>query len=317
MSRLFAGFDGGGSKTACVLCDGNGTPLGEGFGGPSNFRYCGEDVARKSMTDALASAFAAAGLKPSRLKRAYVSNATIPTYGGDKYVDFFAGCVDAERLTCEGDLYPIWYGEAGDDPAVVLIAGTGSVAYLFRGKTTVRAGGWGPYIGDEGSGYDIGVNALRTIMRMYDGRLEEDRQFIAEVSPQDNLRMLGGFFAGASRSDIAALAGKVMKLAESGNPTAISLVRRASDEIMALVRAVTQRDGNADRLPLILSGGLMYEGSPMLGMVRDKARELSGRISEVKRACHKPSYISAALALRAEGLHTASKALLEGSVSRC
>ncbi|MBQ3669322.1 MAG: hypothetical protein II920_08885 [Clostridia bacterium] len=317
MSGLFAGFDGGGSKTACVLCDESGLILGEGSGGASNFRYCGEDTARRSMSDALMNAFASAGLEKDKLSCAYVSNATIPTYGGEEYVSFFESCVDAEKLICEGDLYPIWYGEAGDSPAVVCIAGTGSVAYLFRDKTTVRAGGWGQFIGDEGSGYDIGMQSLRTLMRMYDGRLAKDETFIRTVSPQSELRMLGRFYSSSTRSDIAALAGKVMRLAEEGNRTALTLTGRAADELVALVKAVTDRDAHEDRLPLILTGGLMYENSPLLKLVSERTRVLCSRICDIRRASHKPAVIAAALALKASGHEIAAERLLERGKSAC
>ena len=60
------------------------------------------------------------------------------------------------------------YGESG----IVLIAGTGSISYCYNKKTNElnRVGGWGYVLGDEGSGYDIGRQALVAIMKSYDGR---------------------------------------------------------------------------------------------------------------------------------------------------
>ena len=61
--KLYAGFDGGGSKTACFLADEQGQLLGQGIGGPSNYLFCGREVAGKSVRDALDGAFRAAGLE--------------------------------------------------------------------------------------------------------------------------------------------------------------------------------------------------------------------------------------------------------------
>ena len=63
---------------------------------------------------------------------------------------------------------------APSGPALALICGTGSIVY---GRTVtgelLRAGGWGYLFGDEGSGYAIGIAALRAVMRAYDGRGRE------------------------------------------------------------------------------------------------------------------------------------------------
>ena len=310
--RFFAGFDGGGSKTVCALCDENGRVLGFGSGGASNYRYCGEEVARQSMRDALNGAFSSAGLAPARLDTAYVSSATIPTYGGEGYVPFFASCVDSERVLCEGDVYPLWYGACGDAPGLVLIAGTGSVCYLFRDKTTLRAGGWGPQIGDEGSGYDIGLAAMKTVMRMYDHREEEDAAFCAEILNHYQIhepRALIGAAKG-DRAVIASCARTVMSLAEKGNAAACRLTGHAADELALLVTAVLSRDEHSDRLPLALYGGLLSRDTPVRRALLGKIDAGCERIAKVLFDIPAPEIVCAALALKNAGLKNAADALL-------
>lgn len=313
--RLFAGFDGGGSKTLCALCDGEGTLLGTGVGGPSNFRYCGEETARQSMRDAQANAFADAKIAPQRLFFAYVSSATIPTYGGEKYLPFFSGCVDSLQLYCEGDLYPVWYGACGDAPGIVLIAGTGSVAYLFRGQSVLRAGGWGPQIGDEGSGYAIGQAAMRRVMRMYDGREPMDKAFYDCILKHYHIDLATKLIAAAreDRAVVASCARAVCALAENGNAVAGELIADAAGELCALIEAVLSRDTHSDALPLVLSGGLMSENAILKKNLCALLPARCPRLKSVETAKASPALVCAALALKMAGLTEASACLLRSA----
>ena len=87
--RLFAGFDGGGTKTACALCSESGELLGLGAGGPSNYLYCGRELAAASVREALGSAFAAAGMERRNLAAAYVASASIRMFNGAAHEPFF------------------------------------------------------------------------------------------------------------------------------------------------------------------------------------------------------------------------------------
>ena len=312
MSKLFAGFDGGGSKTTCALCDENGCLLGTGTGGPSNYRYCGEETARASMRTALREAFADAGLAEEKLHTAYVSSAAIPTFGGESYKEFFFSCVPCEYIVCEGDLYPVWYGATGDAPAVVCIVGTGSIVYLFRKDSAVRAGGWGPQIGDEGSGHSIAIEAMRLVMRMYDGRSREDRAFSDAVLGFYNLqspRELVGV-ARRDRAEIASLARAVCAQYDAGNVAAQQIVKNAAEQVCELIGAALRRDGGKDRLPLVLSGGLVREGSAMKKEISCLVARNLDRISDVFTAKAAPAPVCAALALKEAGLNDAAKRLL-------
>ena len=96
--KLFAGYDGGGTKTACVLTDETGRILGSGVGGPSNYLYCGREVAAESVRTSTAQAFANAGLPMERLDTAYMASAAILIQHGDAHVPFFSTCIDADHV---------------------------------------------------------------------------------------------------------------------------------------------------------------------------------------------------------------------------
>jgi N-acetylglucosamine kinase-like BadF-type ATPase len=147
---------------------------------------------------------------------------------------------------------------------VALICGTGSLAW---GRTpdgrTARAGGWGYLLGDEGSGYDIALRALRLATQTADGRaaahallqaaldhwgLEAPEQLIGQVYRTET-----------TRSEIAALAQRIVALADAGEPAAISLLDDAAHDLAQLVATVARK---LDLIapPVALAGGLLGAG---------------------------------------------------------
>lgn len=312
--KLFAGFDGGGSKTACVLCGEDGELLGTGLGGPSNYLYCGREQAAASVRDALESAFRAAGIQPCTLDTAYMASASIRMLNGAAHVPFFRTCIDADNVLCESDVYPIWFGAARERPAAVSIVGTGSITYVCRPGAYTCSGGWGPLLGDEGSGYDIGLAALRKVARMSDGREEPDHMLINAIllrfgasSARDLIRAVE---TGDRRSSVAGAAKVVSQLAGQGCACAVELLENAAEEIARAVAAACRRDGGTEPIPLILSGGLVENGRPMFSLVAQAIPKYVGRISEVRPVSPAPSVSAAALALHNRGLDVAAERLL-------
>lgn len=313
--KLFAGYDGGGTKTACVLTDETGRILGSGLGGPNNYLYCGREVAAESVRTATEQAFAAAGLPMQRLDTAYMASAAILIQHGDAHVPFFSTCIDADRIICESDIYNIWFGSVREQPAVVSIAGTGAITYICSKEGFLRVSGWGPLLGDEGSGYDLGLRALRLVCRMYDGREPEDRAFMDAIfrhydtkTPFELLRALN---KGDTRSAVADAAREVFALYEQGSATAAALLAQCADEIALSVLTATRRDGKARDYALILSGGLVRQEGPVFAMLEQRLLQPGTGISQVTTLQVHPAVASAALALHHAGLEEAVEVVLE------
>ena len=93
---------------------------------------------------------------------------------------------------------------------VVLKPDKGAITYLFRGDAYVRVGGWGPLLGDEGSGYDIGLSAIKRALWMYDGRAEMEERFVEAVLEHFDVseprQLIGAVKTDDARKRIAALA---------------------------------------------------------------------------------------------------------------
>lgn len=315
--KYFAGFDGGGTKTACVLTDETGRLLGSGVGGPSNYLYCGKEIAAASVRDSLEGAFAAAGISPVRLDTAYMASAAILIRHGDAHVPFFSSCIDAEKVLCDSDLVPIWYGAVREAPAVVSIAGTGAITYVCAPDELVRVSGWGSLLGDEGSGYDLALRAVRLVMRMSDRREPMEEAFVRAIfdhygvtTPRELLYHL--HHSADQRSEVASAAKKVFILAEQGSPAAEKLLRRSADEI-ALAVTTAAREGSLDRYPVIFSGSLVRKESALIPMLREKLLTPDSGIQEILWLEVHPAAASAALALHAAGLDSAADTLLKNA----
>ena len=312
--KLFVGYDGGGTKTACVLTDETGRILGSGLGGPSNYLYCGREVAAESVRTATAQAFANAALPVQRLDTAYMASAAILIQHGDAHVPFFSTCIDADHVICESDIYNIWFGSVRQCPAVITIAGTGAITYICSPEGHLRVSGWGPLLGDEGSGYDLGLRALKLACRMYDGREPAEQIFMdalfrhyGTATPGELLRKLN---KGDTRSAVADAAKVVFSLYGQGSAAAAALLKSCADEIALSVRTAIRRDGGDREYPLILSGGLVQEDSPVYAMLKKQLLQPGSGISEITALQVHPAVASAALALHHAGLSGAVEELL-------
>ena len=164
----YLGIDGGGTKTTCAVGD-ELHLLASATAGPSNIVRVGEAPARESLQRSVRQACAAAGITPAQVEHTCVggSGAARP-----ELAEAVRRCL-AEIVTTPidvvGDMQIALEAAFDAGPGVIVIAGTGSIAYARdREGTTVRAGGWGFAIGDEGSAHWIGRAAVSELLRAAD-----------------------------------------------------------------------------------------------------------------------------------------------------
>jgi N-acetylglucosamine kinase-like BadF-type ATPase len=164
------GFDGGGTKTECVLLDPRGAVIGEGRGGPANPLRSGYDGAFTSLREAAAEAMAAARIRPADVTNVCAGMAGAGRRSVVRRIMVFMTQEFPAALTQVATDYEVALeSAAGSGPGVVLIAGTGSVAFGRNAAgETARAGGYGPWIGDEGSAFDIGRRAVSAVAHTRD-----------------------------------------------------------------------------------------------------------------------------------------------------
>ena len=166
----FLGFDGGGTKTDCVVLRANGAIIGEGHGGAANPLRSGYDGAFSSLREAAARAIAAAKIRPAEITGVCAGLAGAGRRSVVRRMMVFLSQEFPVALAQVATDYEVALeAAAGLGPGVVLIAGTGSVAYGRNAAgETARAGGYGPWLGDEGSAFEIGRRAVSTVARSRD-----------------------------------------------------------------------------------------------------------------------------------------------------
>lgn len=164
----YIGIDGGGTKTTCAV--GNDSQLlATATTGPSNIVRVGESEAHASLLEAVKQACAAATIRVAEVARTCVgaSGATHPEVA--TAVHKFLAEILPTPIEVVGDMEIALEAAFGTGPGVIVIAGTGSIAYGRDQKgATARAGGWGFAIGDEGSAHWIGRAAVSAVLRASD-----------------------------------------------------------------------------------------------------------------------------------------------------
>jgi N-acetylmuramic acid 6-phosphate etherase len=283
---LVLGIDGGGSKCAAVLARlaaagaGSIEIVGRGRGGPANPRVAGHEVARASILAAIAQAFADAGRPPQPVAAACLGLAGVGLPEDRDAVLAWAtqaGLADRVVVVPDG-LLP--FADAAAEPwGVVLISGTGSLALswprgaaLSAATVADRCGGWGPLLGDEGSGHAIGLAALKAAMRAADGRGPATilqaailKRFAVARAP-DLVASVHG--PGVGRREIADAAREVLAAADVGDPVAAAILASAAGELAAHVRTLADRNAfEAGVYPLRLTGGLLAGSATLRRLV--------------------------------------------------
>lgn len=305
------GVDGGGTRTIALVANEKGRVLGRGEAGPANYHTAGLGPASDAIRSAVRSALADAGLIGPALTAAFFALAGVdrPT---DRQV--MSGIIASLGLNCpvqlDHDATAALAGATEGGPGVVVIAGTGSIAYGEDGyQHRARAGGYGPLLGDEGSGYDIGRRALIAAMRAEDGRSPAtvltqrimQRFMLDKVT--DLINLVYGNPAPLQRPQIAGLAPMVVEAAQEGDPIARELLRVAGRELGLLAASVLQqlKWERGAVVPVIGSGGVFAAGNllalPMTQVIKSACPQ-----AEIMAPKHTPTYGAVLLALRSLGI---------------
>jgi glucosamine kinase len=256
----YLGADGGGTKTLGVLASEDGRELARVRVGATNPNVVGVEGAASHLAELLLACCAAAGIAPEQIRGAAFGLAG----AGNALLQERLRSALAEESRKQGFALPpaeihtdariALEGAFAGGPGIIVIAGTGSAVLGKTPEGEIRlVGGWGRTLGDEGSGYYLGVEALRAVARMFDGRsastplrkiLEEKYGFDARAKIVNAVYQDG--FA------IPVLAPAVIEAAEGGDRVALEILRRGADSLAEQVNAL---------IPLFRSGaGVVFVG---------------------------------------------------------
>ena len=257
--RHVLGIDAGGTKTRAMVADETGRVLGRGLGGGANLRTHGELAVEKVLHRVIEDAEAEARARPDAV--------ALGIAGADRPEDhavlraILRRMGFRQRVLVTNDAHVAFVAGSPSRVGLALICGTGSIAWGQNAAGEIaRAGGWGWHLGDEGSGFWIGVRAVRAALRASDGRGPATalagavREHFDIGNIEEIVRVVydGDF----PRHRIAMLALRVAEAAAAGDAAAREILEASAAELEAAASSVIERLGLAENpYDIVLSGG--------------------------------------------------------------
>ena len=272
------GIDAGGTKTVCLLADENGRILAEARGGGANLQASGELEVEKVLHRVMADALGERDIRPDAI---CLGIAGVDRAGDAEAVHSIMRRIGFKtRILVVNDALVALTAGAGDGAGVVVVAGTGSIAYgRDDSGRAARSGGWGYLLGDEGGGFWIGRAALAAVVRQHDGRGPSTlltELVLDEMQLTNPTELIHAVYdRGLHRQAIAGIAAVVQRASDQGDAVAAEILAHAGAELTAAAASVIARLGmRGDVFRTVLSGGI-FRALPSL------ATDVERRLSEV------------------------------------
>ena len=261
MLKLYLGVDGGQSSTTALVADENGRVIGHGHGGPCNHATTAEGRTKflSAIGDCLNQACREAGIEVAAVQFAAVCLGL--SGGGEDKETYTRELIRSERYKVTHDAEIALSGATAGEPGIIMIAGTGSMAFgrNARGQKA-RAGGWGYVFGDEGGAFDLTRRALRAALQFEEGwgeRTALHRLLIESTGAGNANELLHRFYGRLDRSYIATLASLVTQAAETGDTVAVAILRQAAAKLSWYVTGVYKNlFASGERVPVAPIGGV-------------------------------------------------------------
>jgi N-acetylglucosamine kinase-like BadF-type ATPase len=237
---IILGIDGGGTRTRAAIVDGERVLAFAESGSIKRLRV-GAEAAEENLRALLKDVYAQAGVSAVRAASCGVASASMP--GITEWITAVFRDFAIERSEVVGDHIIALDAAFQGGPGILQIAGTGTNTIGRAPDGALEsAGGWSSRLGDEGSGYWIGLHAIRRALNAYDR--EEPTAVLKKVgeiwgtSTMDELINVGD---GTPAPDFAALAPAINELAEAGDSVAIGVLRQAAADLIENVLLVRSK----------------------------------------------------------------------------
>jgi glucosamine kinase len=300
--RYVAGIDGGQSSTTAVIVRDDGALLARGTAGPAAHvdEPRGSTRCADACAKALAHALEAAGLAPAT----ELAAVHIGLSGWDAHFDGAPPALAARTVRIGHDAPIALAGAVQSRPAVVVIAGTGSVAYGEDASGgSVRIGGWGPLFGDAGSSYTLACDALTRAMAADDRGTQSalGEAALAFFDRRDLRELATAAVQGRiARAELASFARVVHDAARLGDADAVEIVGSAASALAALAATTLARLGGKGVIPVALAGGA-FANEAFFARTRDRLAVSAPRALAV-RPRYEPAVGAALLAFAEAGI---------------
>jgi N-acetylglucosamine kinase-like BadF-type ATPase len=298
----YLGLDGGGTKTDCILVDGEGTILAQATAGPSNPLRAGYAKAWFALSDA-----ADVVLERQHLKASDIHGICAGIGGAGResvahrISTFLERSFPSAAVSITTDLNITLQAAVGDHQGIILVVGTGSGAYGRDAKgQTARAGGRGPWFSDEGSGFDIGRRAMAAVVRAEERRGPQtalSQRILKWLGCNDWTRVLDWVIK--NPDDVfPRVFPLVAELGDKGDAVACEILSAASESLSGLAASVMQQLHMKDHeFSIAKAGGATGRSKFFDAAIDDGLRRIAphAKITGLKM---KPAEAAASLAIR-------------------
>ncbi|NUN69715.1 MAG: hypothetical protein HUU02_08395 [Bacteroidetes bacterium] len=310
-TRYYIGLDGGGTKTHAVMTDADGRIVAEHVAGPSNFQIIGVEKAAETIMSLVDLCCESAGCTTKQL-RAVVCGLTGAGRAGDQKrmadgLKRYARLVKRplKSVIVESDARVALEGAFNGAPGIILIAGTGSIAFgKDRAGNVHRVGGWGRVLGDEGSGYYLGRLGLTAVTRQIDGRGDRTsltRMIAKEFGLTDQTAIINAVYK--ENFDIASVAPLVLKAAGNKDHVCRAIVENAVIELAWHIAVAAEKVSGRtvkkvrEKVHVSFIGGLIANDTIISRLLRRYLAE-QFPVIEVIPPMSSPAYGAAVLGMR-------------------
>jgi N-acetylglucosamine kinase-like BadF-type ATPase len=260
-ARFVMGIDGGATKTLAAVLDLDAGAVHLAHAGPSNQDAVGAQAAGEALLAVADAAIDRAGIAAGRLDAAVLAVAGTDTEAIARQI----GAARGDAWIVVNDVVGAWAAGTGARPGVGVISGTGSNVFgVGADGRAWRAGGWGHVLGDEGSGYWLGVNSIRAALGDRDG--SRPRTSLSDAASEffgmPSIEALAAhvYAKPLSKGEIAAFAVRTAELAGDGDEVARELFERGARELGKQVVAVIAHTGLSGIFPVGLIGSAFKAG---------------------------------------------------------
>lgn len=266
MNQIILAVDGGATKTALTIRTVDGQTLFSATSSGSNYQAVGRERVQQVFEQLFIQAsevitervitvavFAIAGIDTAEDAR-IVREITEASIINSPFT--------VEKLLVENDVEATLLGIANGHPTTLLISGTGAICFSFNGEKTVRAGGWGHRVGDEGSGYWIGQQVAKAIFRAADGRGDSTilTDLVLNGNQINNIDALMNWLYNTDYTNarLASFGSYVQQAVECGDQVAITIAKEAANELALLATATLKKAGyHNDAHTFFINGGVL------------------------------------------------------------
>jgi N-acetylglucosamine kinase-like BadF-type ATPase len=305
---LVFGADGGGTKTLGLIADGAGKILARRQVGASNPNVVGVETSAKHLLDLIAGCCEEAGCAPAQLEGIVCGLAGVGSAAIRQSLEEALRTESARRgaqglsVTLETDARIALEGALDGGAGAIIIAGTGSIVLAKTpAGETVRVGGLGKILGDEGSGYHVGLEALKAVARDMDGRGKAPALRRA-IQQRCGWETRDALVAAVYKEQypIPSLAPLVLDLARQSDPVALAILEDAAAQLTLHLAPLAAAWPEGSPLEAAFVGGLIEHDTPYADILRRRIRHDVPRVTVVPQK-HPPAMGALILARRARG----------------